>query len=209
MDDAAPTQRQQSLRRRILDAARECFSRYGVGRTRIEDVSSAAGISRALLYQHFDGRAGLIEALIDDQIERLVEENRKRLPLHAPFADAIIEGSLAAVELGRGDNLLAELFEASSMDDLPGLLLDPAKPPHAMVLGLWKPVFDKARASDEVREELSDDDLIEWLMTIHYVLLLRADVEPARQRELLERFVIPALAPAAARNRSDARRKAS
>jgi AcrR family transcriptional regulator len=201
---------QVALRRRVLDAARECFSRFGVARTRIEDIARAAGISRPLLYQHFEGRSGLIEALLNDQIARLVEENRRRFPAEGTFADMLIEGSLAAVELGRGDALLAELFEASSMEDLPGLLLDPARPPHAMVLGLWRPVFDRARESGELRGDLSDDDLIEWVMTIHYVLLLRGDVDQQRQRQLLELFVVPALlAGTATPSKRATRRKAS
>jgi AcrR family transcriptional regulator len=210
MAAAQPPNQPVPVRRRILDAARECFSRFGVARTRIEDVTRAAGISRPLLYLHFDGRSGLIEALIDDEIARLVEENRKRLPADGTFAEMLIEGSLAAVELGRSDALLADLFEASSMEDLPGLLLNADKPPHAMVLGLWRPVFDRARETGELRGDLSDDDLIEWLMTVHYVLLLRNDVGQDRQRELLEHFVVPALlAGAAVPSRRATGRKAS
>ena len=73
-----------------------------------------------------------------------------------------------------------------------------ATSPHAMVLGLWRAVFDRARESGELRGDLSDDDLIESVMTIHYVLLLRGDVDQQRQRQLLELFVVPALLAGAA-----------
>jgi AcrR family transcriptional regulator len=184
---------QAALRRRVLDAARSCFSRYGVARTRVEDVAKAAGISRPLLYLHFEGRNGLIEALIDDEISRLVERNRARIPMDGTFAEALIEGSLAAVELGRSDELLADLFESAGMENLPQLLLQPDRPPRPMVFGLWKPVLDRARETGELRPDVSDEDVIEWLMTVHYMLLQRTDLDPDRQRHLLEQFVLPAL----------------
>ncbi len=181
------------VRRRVLDAARDCFKRFGVVRTRIEDIAQAAGISRPLLYQYFDGRQGLIAALAEDEIERIIEENRKRLPVGAGFAETVVEGSLAAIDIGRSETLLAELFEASTLDDLPSLLLDPTRPPYAAVSGLWKPVFDRARETGELRSDLSDADLIEWLASVHYAFLLRSDVDPKRQRELFELFLVPAL----------------
>lgn len=181
------------MRRRVLDAARDCFKRYGVVRTRIEDIAQAAGISRPLLYQYFDGRQGLIAALAEDEIARLIEENRERLPVDAGFAETLVEGSLAAIDIGRSDTLLADLFEASALGDLPSLLLNPSQAPYAVMLGMWQPVFDRARETGELRSDLSDGDLLEWLATIHYVFLLRSDVDPKRQRELFELFLVPAL----------------
>jgi AcrR family transcriptional regulator len=190
---AEPATETVPVRRRVLDAARDCFKRYGVVRTRIEDVAQTAGISRPLLYQYFDGRQGLIAALAEDEIERIIEENRKRLPVGASFAETVLEGSLAAIESGRSENLLPELFEASTLDDLPSLLLDPTRAPYAAVSGLWKPVFDRARETGELRSDLDDADLIEWLASVHYAFLLRPDVDPKRQRQLFELFLIPAL----------------
>lgn len=53
-------------RRRILDAARATFVRYGYARTRMEDVAKAAGISRPLLYRQFAGKEDLFFALVSE-----------------------------------------------------------------------------------------------------------------------------------------------
>ncbi|QTH23214.1 TetR/AcrR family transcriptional regulator [Rhizorhabdus wittichii] len=199
MSKSAAKNRNANVRRNVLDAARTCFQRYGVARTRVEDVAAAAGISRPLLYLHFEGRAGLIEALIDDEIPRFVEANRARIPRDASFAEAFIEGSLAAIEITRSNELLADLLDASSITNLTHLWLDRSRPQHALALGLWKPVFDHGRETGELRPELSDDDILEWLIYVQYILLERPDLDRARQRELIETFVLPALTPPAAR----------
>jgi AcrR family transcriptional regulator len=185
--------RKAEVRRRVLDAARTCFSRYGVARTRVEDVAAAAGISRPLLYLHFEGRAGLIEALIDDEIPRFVEANRARIPLDAGFAEAFVEGALAAVEIASENELLADLLNASPVGNLAQLCLDPAQRPYALVIGLWKPVFDRARESGELRPELTDEDILDWLVSVYNMLLARPELDRARRRKLLELFVVPAL----------------
>ena len=53
-------------RRRILDAALECFDAKGVAATTIEDICAGAGLSVGSIYHHFAGK--------DDIFERLVEE---------------------------------------------------------------------------------------------------------------------------------------
>ncbi|GAA3431788.1 TetR/AcrR family transcriptional regulator [Kutzneria kofuensis] len=47
---------------RILDAALPVFCRYGYGKTTMQDVARAAGISRAALYLHFATKEDLFRA---------------------------------------------------------------------------------------------------------------------------------------------------
>ncbi len=50
-------------RSRILQAAAGCFTRYGFSRTRMEDVASGAGVSRALVYDYFSSKKKLLHAV--------------------------------------------------------------------------------------------------------------------------------------------------
>jgi AcrR family transcriptional regulator len=43
----------------ILDAAAEVFARRGYEGARLEEIASAAGVSKALIYEHFDGKLEL------------------------------------------------------------------------------------------------------------------------------------------------------
>ena len=53
----------------ILEAALAVFSRAGYEAARLEDIASAAEVTRGAIYHHFDSKAGLYLALIEDASE--------------------------------------------------------------------------------------------------------------------------------------------
>lgn len=55
----------------ILDAALECFARFGVSKTTVEDVAQVAGCSRATLYRYFPGKKALLDGVMRAEIRRL------------------------------------------------------------------------------------------------------------------------------------------
>lgn len=54
----------------ILDGARGCFVRRGFHASSIAEISAAAGVSVANIYQYFPGKEALIAALIAVDLER-------------------------------------------------------------------------------------------------------------------------------------------
>jgi AcrR family transcriptional regulator len=72
---AAPTPlprlRRDERREQILAAATQAFARAGFAATSLDDVAAAAGISRVLLYRHFDSKTDLYRAVLDRAIARL------------------------------------------------------------------------------------------------------------------------------------------
>ena len=59
-------------RARILDAAAEVFAERGYEGTSIDEVADAAGISKPVIYDHFDSKKDLHIALIDKQTEDML-----------------------------------------------------------------------------------------------------------------------------------------
>jgi AcrR family transcriptional regulator len=55
----------------ILDAALVVFARDGVSGARLEDVATAAGVTRTTLYYHFRSRDALVGALVSRAVDRL------------------------------------------------------------------------------------------------------------------------------------------
>ena len=49
--DGAPL----STRQRLIEATLQCVERWGIGKTSVEDVATAASLSRATVYRHFPG----------------------------------------------------------------------------------------------------------------------------------------------------------
>jgi AcrR family transcriptional regulator len=103
---AEPVRRLPRAERReqILTAATEAFARSGFAATSLDDIAAEAGITRVVLYRHFDSKADLYQAVLDRMCARLdahVEE-----PVGG-FTGASIDGLLrAAVESPAGFRLL-------------------------------------------------------------------------------------------------------
>jgi AcrR family transcriptional regulator len=53
-------------RKQIVQAAKHAFARTGFAHTSLDDVAAAAGVSRALIYRHFDSKSELYIAALDD-----------------------------------------------------------------------------------------------------------------------------------------------
>ena len=88
---SAPRLRRPERREQILAAATRAFARAGFAATSLDDVAREAGITRVILYRHFESKAELYRAVLERVQRRLVEATG------APhFTDASIDGLLAA-----------------------------------------------------------------------------------------------------------------
>jgi AcrR family transcriptional regulator len=70
---AVPVRRLRRAERReqILDAATRAFARAGFAATGLDDVAAEAGITRVLLYRHFDSKADLYRAVLERACSRI------------------------------------------------------------------------------------------------------------------------------------------
>jgi AcrR family transcriptional regulator len=59
-------------REQVLDVALEVFGRSGYHGTSMNDIAEAAGVTKPVLYQHFDSKRDLYLALIDEVGARLL-----------------------------------------------------------------------------------------------------------------------------------------
>jgi AcrR family transcriptional regulator len=55
----------------ILAAATQAFARAGFAATSLDDIAAEAGISRVILYRHFDSKSDLYRAVLDRVCARL------------------------------------------------------------------------------------------------------------------------------------------
>src|SRR5215472_15708547 len=63
------TEQANATRREVMEAARRLFSTQGYGRTTMEAVAAAAGVSVATVYLVFGTKLGLISALVREAAE--------------------------------------------------------------------------------------------------------------------------------------------
>jgi AcrR family transcriptional regulator len=76
-------------RRRILETAADLFARKGVDSVSLREIAQAAGIRESSLYNHFDGKTGILETLFEDFI---------RLTPQARPTDAELDQMLAIMQ---------------------------------------------------------------------------------------------------------------
>mgnify|MGYP001163438730 CR=1 FL=1 len=56
----------EDTRRRVIDGAAEAFADLGYERARVTDIAKAAGLSSGAMYNHFESKAGLLAAVVED-----------------------------------------------------------------------------------------------------------------------------------------------
>jgi len=67
-----------ATRRDLIAAARAAFAADGYAQARAGDIVATAGLTRGALYHHFDGKAGLFRAALEDVQAVLAKEIRNR-----------------------------------------------------------------------------------------------------------------------------------
>src|SRR5580693_582282 len=106
VDRPEPARRLPRVQRReqILTAATEAFARNGFAATSLDDIAAEAGVTRVILYRHFDSKTELYQAVLDRMCARL--DAYVAVPAGG-FTDASIDGLLtAAAESPAGFRLL-------------------------------------------------------------------------------------------------------
>jgi AcrR family transcriptional regulator len=125
---AAPTRRRLTAEERragILDAAVQVFSARGYHSSSIDDIAREAGISKALIYEHFESKQGLYADLLEHNAGELFERLASAL--------ANVEVASGAARLGSGLDAFFRFVE-ERRDAWRILFRDVADPETAAVL---------------------------------------------------------------------------
>jgi AcrR family transcriptional regulator len=92
--------RQKSMQS-IKEAALELFGRSGYHSTSISQIAKAAGISKGLLYNYFENKEALLEAIIMEAVEMgeaMMEEMKNRPGSAAEKLEQLTEASFMIVQ---------------------------------------------------------------------------------------------------------------
>lgn len=67
---------EHAVRDQIVEAAKECFARYGYGKTTVSDLAREIGFSKAYIYRFFESKQAIGEAICSARLERIIAEAR-------------------------------------------------------------------------------------------------------------------------------------
>jgi AcrR family transcriptional regulator len=98
MPAAAPSPELES----VLDAAADCYLRFGVQKTTAADIASQAGMSRATLYRRYGSHEAIFLALLTRESEAMARDAEAHLASIDDPVERLVEGMIfAIVEIGR------------------------------------------------------------------------------------------------------------
>jgi AcrR family transcriptional regulator len=182
---------------RILEAAEDCIRRYGLRRVSMGDVAQAAGLSRGSVYNHFQDREALIDAVLERAADRFVASSEASVKRRRTLAGQVAEA--AAFIRTHGDDPTLTLTPAD--EELFATLLT------ARVDGLvarwvefWLPYLADAERRHEVRAGMDPHRASEWIvrMLLSLVVMPSSVVDlddPDAVRAYVQEFVVRGLAP--------------
>lgn len=181
------------VRERIVNAADGCFARYGVGKTTVEDIAAAAGLSRATVYRSFaGGRDEVILAVVLRDLQRFLDRLAARLRREPSVTDAIVEGIVDAVAFVRGEPRVAALLTPEAAGHTQAAVVGAAEHLLAVCADHVRPHFTVAQREGLLRSDITVEGSVEFLFRIiSSMIVMPREDEP---RAFLRTYVVPALA---------------
>lgn len=185
--------KQRVTKQKVVAAAIQCFKQFGVHRTSMADIADAHGVSRQTLYRMFENRSILLEYIATQRVDILTQNLGKFLAKYNRLGEAIVEGMVYSISLGRADALLTEIIHQEGDAHFTTFLFGGTEQVRAGMLAAWKPLIQASRDAGEINDAVSDIEIIEWLSNVGAFLNVRPDYNEDDHRRILEKFVVPSL----------------
>ncbi|WCN79547.1 TetR/AcrR family transcriptional regulator [Micromonospora sp. LH3U1] len=147
------TQQQQRTRQLLINAAERLFAERGIHQTSLDDVAAEAGLTKGAIYANFDGKSGLVDAILagrnadghepaagsaSDVLHRLGESfgSNILLPEHRRFAMAFLEFWLYSMRNPTSGDTVAQWLRSAREANLKQIAEqtdgEPAMPPEQL-----------------------------------------------------------------------------
>jgi AcrR family transcriptional regulator len=152
----------QRNRERILEVAKEAFTRFGANAS-LDDIAKESGVGPGTLYRHFPTREELLHAVYRSGLEKLAAAGEK-LGQTMPPIEALRAWLLLFV-----DGIAAKQLIAPAVNTLVG---DPKKvfeTSYAKVQEALRLLVKRATQSGDIREDLDPLDLLRALVGVSNV----------------------------------------
>ena len=149
----------QRNRERILEVARQAFSRSGANAS-LDDIARKAGVGPGTLYRHFPTREELLVAVYRSGMEKLAAAEQK-FAQELPPVEALRAWLLLFVDYIAGKQLIAPALNA--------LLGDPKKVFEASYARTWdaiRALVKRATENGDIRKDLDPIDLLRALIGV-------------------------------------------
>ena len=184
-----------SARERILAAASAEFETRGSADVTMAEIATAAGVDRKTVYRIFANRTALLDAVAIERINNTREVVRAAVDTCITLQEAVVLGIVESLRHFRADQVLTIAIEATTDRGIERYLVSADSPVIDLMLDVWRGTFARARRAGELRHDLDDRTLANWLLGVFLILLLRDDLDHHAQASLITELVLPGLRP--------------
>lgn len=180
---------------RIYRAALECFTRHGVRKTTMDEIARVAGLSRPTIYYYFkDKQAVILDVVLRQQAEAH-RVHKEALKGRFSGLEAIIEAVAMGINRAKQDPYSFRLSRPDAEKLTAAALQSEAA--RELRATYWGPMLAEARKSGEMRHDLSDEEVIHWIIFLQFTMVTNGDLfglsSKASIRNALEKFLRPVL----------------
>ena len=85
-------------REQLIEVGRGLFARHGFEGTSVEEIASAAKVSKPVVYEHFGGKEGLYAVVVDREIAELTGKITEALTMPGTSKQVIERAALALLD---------------------------------------------------------------------------------------------------------------
>ena len=157
-----PRRDAQQNRERILDVAKDAFTRHGAD-TSLDEIAKQAGVGAGTLYRHFPTRDALLEAVYRNEVEKLAAAAREYSATMPPM-QALRTWMLLFVDHIAQKRIIAPAL--NSMVGGPEKLYESARGPMESAINA---LVKSAIKSGDLRRDLEPYDLLRALIGVAFV----------------------------------------
>lgn len=184
---------ENSTQERILRAAYDCFERYGIGKTTIENIARTAQVSRPTVYKYYASKDAILDEISVRETWRVNSEVRRRLVRSDKFADFLTDTLLLIVRLANENVYIRRMVESIEYQES---VIAPNSLMQQLQRTWWTNLFEQAAAQGEIAGDISIDEIIYWLSRAQSMLMLQVTstaLDSAQQRRFTRRFIVQPL----------------
>jgi Transcriptional regulator len=152
----------QRNRERILEVAKEAFTRFGANAS-LDDIAKQAEVGAGTLYRHFPTRDALIEAVYRAEVEKLAGAART-FAEKMPPVEALRAWMLLFVDYIAAKHIIAPAL--NSIVGGPSKLYEGS---HGPIRAAVERLVKRAIKSGDIRKDLEPFDLLRALIGVSFV----------------------------------------
>ncbi len=101
--------RAEATRQKIVNAALDLIAEHGYAATGLNDIIAAAGITKGAFYHHFDSKASLGSAIVEQALSTIRDEYDRISQTPSPPLESLIHGMFAVGDLITNDRFARSL----------------------------------------------------------------------------------------------------